>query len=232
MRSEHVEVLVRFELKRTWPMVFRLFGFVAFVHILYLLFDRMSVENVLLAFSAAAFSATLSGGIAMLRERLEGTLEFTRWFPIAPDSLAVAKLVTAAVVVVPWAICLAGVMVSLSFRLGIKADLFTVFWAVCCIAQLGLMTLASVFLALASRARLEQGSAGPLIGLAVVVVLGWVFEQLVPNPVAAWQSFVALPASRLIAIGILAAIAIGTIAVSRSVLAGAIDQYVPSRARG
>ena len=33
MRSEHVEVLVRFELKRTWPMVFRLFGFVAFVHI-------------------------------------------------------------------------------------------------------------------------------------------------------------------------------------------------------
>jgi hypothetical protein len=34
------------------------------------------------------------------------------------------------------------------------------------------------------------------------------------------------------AIGILAAIAIGAIAVSRSVLAGAIDRYVPSRARG
>jgi hypothetical protein len=232
MRSEHVEVLVRFELKRTWPMAFRLFGFVAFVHILYLLFDRMSVENVFLAFSAAAFSATLSGGVTMLRDRFEGTLEFTRWFPVSPDSLAVAKLVTAAVVVVPWAVCLAGVMVALSFHLGIKAELFTVFWAVCCIAQLGLMTLASVFLAFASRARLDQGSLAPLIGLAVVVVLSWVVEQLVPNPAAAWQAFVALPASRFMAIGILAAIAIGAIAVSRSVLAGAIDRYVPSRARG
>lgn len=166
--QRHFNALLALELKRARPVVTRLAIATPLAVAVFLLLDRGTAENLLAVVLGAGLGVAAVGvPITVMRDKLDGSLEFLVTLPTSATTLAAAKFAAAALAGLPWALATA-VVVVVRPPLPLGADPVGAAGAVMIAAWCGLAALS--WSATAVWARFDPKRVG-LFPLAAVVLL-------------------------------------------------------------
>ncbi len=200
--ERHLRALVALDLRRAWPglrtiglLTCGTFGLVVFL-------GKGSITNMLVIVMGAGLGVATAGiPMTVMRDKLDGTLEFLCTLPTSANTIAGAKFITSALGTLPWAVGSGAVVwvmgVPEEFPASVPSAALggsIVIWITYCLISWWLIAL---------WARFEPEKTGwiPLVALLTLfIVADPLFELLgLSNPVAAMEllrSFLGQPWAR------------------------------------
>lgn len=182
----HLRPLVLLELQRAWPHARKIVVFVAVITLVLMLVGKGRLEYLLPMFLGAGLGAGIAIAFGVVRDKLEGTLEFLCNLPIGSGTIVEAKFASITLLVLPWSLASTALIPLLGLPEGIPARLADVI--------LGVLVSSCVMLCLtgwwvtAAWLRYDPETVGLLPGAAIVVLLfgfGFLMDRFGPeDPVA------------------------------------------------
>ncbi len=234
--GRHLRALLAIDLRRAWPGS-RTIGLVTVGAVgLLVLFGKTSVVNVLVVVLGAGLGmATAGPPMTVMRDKIDGSLEFLCTLPTSARMIAAAKFLTSAVTVLPWslgtAIIIAVMGVPHGFPMSAPAAAlsgFFVIWVTYCLVAWCLIVV---------WARFEPERVGlfPLLVLLAALfgaepLLQWVGLNDPASTVELLRAFIRQPWLRVAAPLLIAAAVGGLSALSFVLTAHAFANYRPKPA--
>lgn len=230
MNLRHVGNLTLVEIRRAKPLLVRLYLAGAAGLGLFYVFGRATDENILAVVMGVTLGLVLVVPFAVMRDKLDGTLEFLRSLPVTVSDLVAARFLAAAVGLLPGVIA-----TGVAFALVVPPAEFGVLAAVApyqmALGYGALLTLAAWCLTAAAACELTRLISWSVA--AVVVLVGWAVPSVLgllerEGIGAALRSFLEQPYAP-VAIGAVAlAVAAGLAAAAFGIAHRGLARY-PSR---
>ena len=230
MNLRHVGDLTRLEIRRAKALLGRLYlAGVAGLALFYVL-RRATDENILAVVMGVTLGMTLTVPFAVMRDKLDRTLEFLLSLPVTVADLVAARFLAAAIGLLPGVIAtgVALALVTPPTEFGVlaavaPAQMALGFWV--------LLTLAAWCLTAAAACELSRLISWSIAGM--VVLLGWVVPWVLgllerDGPAAALRSFVEQPYAP-VAMGAAALVVAAALAVAAFAIAHRGLTRYPSR---
>jgi ABC-type transport system involved in cytochrome c biogenesis permease component len=228
----HIIRLVLLELQRARTGTVRMVSAAAMVALLCVLLGRTDQALMLPVAFGFALGAVLTPAALMLRDRLEGTLESLQRLPTSPDNIALAKLLAAAILMLPGALQAGLTIAWLSYGRAWRVtslDPFVLGVSTLAIAWIVLSTLAQLAVAMMARFDPERsGVVPPLIAAGLLLLGPAVINRLFPRPLQTISWLLAQawtpPLFLLSALALCAGISL----VSFHIVRGVVERYDPA----
>jgi len=170
LKRDHVEALIRVELRRVYPMALRMAGIVGGLLLLFIVFGKGDAENISAVLVGSTFGYIVLVPVAFSRDKIDGGLEFLCFLPTTPREIASARVAVAAIIACPGALQIALAFAIYGTRMYAVPNAPTAALILFLFAWSALTAASCVMLALISNFRLQTLLGMPLIAVGILLI--------------------------------------------------------------
>jgi hypothetical protein len=179
VNQRHFNALLAVELKRARPVLVRL-GIATPLGLgVFLLLGKGTPQNLLAVVLGAGLGVAVAGvPSGVLRDKLDGTLEFFLRLPATPGTVVAARFAAAALASLPWALATAAVFALVARSYSIAGNPVAAAWGMLAVSWCALSALSWVAMAVWARFEPRRAGMWPLGLIVIVGVLGSISGRL------------------------------------------------------
>ncbi len=197
-----IKTLLLLELRRDRPQVVRMALVTFAASALFYVAGKREPSSQLAILLGSAIGIVLLVPMGIVRDKMEGTLEFICGLPVAPREIAASRFIAGALIAIPWAVAVGALVLSMRLPGGMNAfDAAMLVWLLMCLVG-GCLTSACALFDFATLL------GAPMIALVAVWILlprvvGAMFPGITEQSVV---QFLNRPATPLVLAAVLMAI--------------------------